>query len=158
MVRYILDDKKNDEDSKMSQKSDEWHLDAPYYSTTRAVTVKVEPTFLADQSSPLASQYIWAYRIRIENHGDCKIQLKHRHWIITDALGQVHEVKGAGVVGEQPMLKPGDAFEYMSGTPLQTPSGIMVGTYQMEDEFGEIFDIAIPAFSLDSPYQPHCLN
>jgi len=122
------------------------------------MTVTVEPTFLEDQSSPAESQYVWAYRVRIENHGIKTVQLLRRHWRITDALGRLQEVKGPGVVGEQPVLRPGDAYEYSSGTPLTTPSGIMSGSYQMEDETGEHFDIAIPAFSLDSPHQPRRIN
>jgi ApaG protein len=86
------------------------------------------------------------------------VQLRTRYWRITDSLGRVQEVRGAGVVGEQPVLKPGDSYEYTSGTPLPTPSGIMVGTYQMESQSGEKFDINVPAFSLDSPYQPVKLN
>ena len=86
------------------------------------------------------------------------MQLRNRHWRITDSFGRVQEVRGAGVVGEQPVLKPGEAFEYTSGTPLHTPSGIMVGTYQMETPSGDRFDVAIPAFSLDSPHQKVQLN
>jgi ApaG protein len=86
------------------------------------------------------------------------VQLRHRYWQITDSLGRVQEVRGAGVVGEQPVLKPGEAFEYTSGTPLPTPSGIMMGAYQMESESGEQFDVAVPPFSLDSPHQPVQLN
>jgi len=135
-----------------------WRSGATYSQTTRSLTVTVEPTFLEDQSSPADSQYVWAYRVRIENNGIQTVQLLRRHWRITDALGRMHEVKGPGVVGEQPVLRPGDAYEYTSGTPLTTPSGIMSGTYQMEDETGEHFDIAIPAFSLDSPHQPRRIN
>ena len=91
--------------------------------------------------------------MRIDNGSDNTVQLRRRHWRITDAVGHVQNVEGDGVVGEQPMLHPGESFEYTSGTPLQTPSGIMVGTYQMETRDGETFDVAIPAFSLDSPHQ-----
>ena len=129
-----------------------------YSQTTRSVTVTVKPTFLEDQSTPEESHYVWAYHVRIENNGDRAIQLRNRYWRITDSLGRVQEVRGAGVVGEQPWLKPGDSFEYTSGTPLPTPSGIMVGTYQMEAESGERFDVAVPAFSLDSPHHPVRLN
>jgi ApaG protein len=131
---------------------------ATYSETTRSLTVTVEPTFLEEQSSPSENQFVWAYKVRIENHGQQTVQLLRRHWRITDALGRVHEVKGPGVVGEQPVLRPGDSFEYTSGTPLTTPSGIMAGSYQMENDVGEHFDIMIPAFSLDSPHQPRRIN
>ncbi|TAN63377.1 MAG: Co2+/Mg2+ efflux protein ApaG, partial [Magnetospirillum sp.] len=111
-----------------------------------------------DQSSPADNHYVWAYRVRIENHGDQTVQLMNRHWIITDAIGRTQEVKGAGVVGEQPVLHPGDGYEYTSGTPLPTPSGIMHGTYEMAGEQGETFDIVIPPFSLDSPHDRPRLN
>ena len=104
-----------------------------------------KPQYLPDQSDPAKSQYVWAYQVRIENKGDVAVQLRSRHWKITDGIGRLQEVKGPGVVGEQPVLKPGEIFEYTSGTPLSTPSGIMVGTYQMESEAGENFDIEIPA-------------
>jgi ApaG protein len=129
-----------------------------YQETTRAITVTVEPTYLEDQSSPEESHYVWKYHVRIDNGGEATVQLRNRYWRITDSLGRVQEVRGPGVVGEQPVLHPGESFEYTSGTPLKTPSGIMVGTYQMEAEDGERFDIAIPAFSLDSPHQAIRLN
>jgi len=135
-----------------------WRSGACYSQTTRSLTVTVEPTFLEEQSSPTENQFVWAYRVRIENNGDQTVQLLRRHWRITDALGTIHEVKGPGVVGEQPILRPGDSYEYTSGTPLTTPSGIMCGTYQMENDEGEHFDIVIPAFSLDSPHQPRRIN
>jgi ApaG protein len=131
---------------------------AMYAETTRSLTVSVQPVYLDDQSSPGDNHFVWAYHVRIENKGSETVQLLRRHWKITDALGRVQEVKGAGVVGEQPILHPGDAYEYTSGTPLSTPSGIMVGSYQMETLGGERFDIAIPAFSLDSPHQKMRLN
>jgi Uncharacterized protein affecting Mg2+/Co2+ transport len=129
-----------------------------YSQTTRGILVTVEPVYLEDQSSPLQGHYVWAYRVRIENHSDATVQLKRRHWTITDAIGRIQEVRGDGVVGEQPTLEPGAAYEYTSGTPLATPSGIMVGTYQMEAESGEVFDVSIPAFSLDSPHEAYRLN
>lgn len=132
--------------------------DAMYKETTRAITVTVRPTYLDDQSSPDESHYVWKYQVRIENGGGETVQLRTRYWRITDSWGRVQEVRGAGVVGEQPILHPGEAYEYTSGTPLQTPSGIMNGTYQMESSGGEKFDVTIPAFSLDSPYQPVRLN
>ena len=129
-----------------------------YESTTRAIQVTVKPIFLEDQSSPEDNHFVWAYRVRIENHGTETVQLRNRHWRITDANGRLQEVRGAGVVGEQPVLRPGEIFEYTSGTPLSTPSGIMVGAYEMETAEGEVFDVAIPAFSLDSPHQAVRLN
>ena len=122
-----------------------------YAETTRKITVRVEPTFLDEQSDPDERHYVWAYKVRIENRGGATVQLLNRYWRITDAGGQTQEVRGPGVVGEQPVLAPGEAYEYTSGCPLGTPSGIMVGAYEMETEEGERFDVAIPAFSLDSP-------
>lgn len=129
-----------------------------YQQTTRSIMVSVEPTYLDDQSAPDDAHFVWKYHVRIENQGEMRVQLRNRYWRITDSLGRVQEVRGAGVVGEQPILHPGESYEYTSGTPLKTPSGIMVGIYEMESETGEIFDIDIPAFSLDSPYQPKRLN
>ncbi len=124
-----------------------------YRKTTRAIQVTVKPMYLEEQSSPDENRYVWAYQICIENTGAETVQLRGRYWHITDANGKVHEVRGAGVVGEQPVLRPREAFEYTSGTPLETASGIMVGSYQMQAEDGERFDVAIPAFALDSPDQ-----
>ncbi len=129
-----------------------------YSETTRAIRVVVKPTYLEDQSSPTENRYVWAYHVRIENQGGETVQLRRRHWRITDAIGRIQEVKGPGVVGEQPVLGPGQSFEYTSGTPLATPSGIMVGTYEMETPAGECFDVVVPPFSLDSPHQPRRLN
>ncbi len=129
-----------------------------YTQTTRSITITVMPTYLDDQSAPEESHYVWKYHIRIENRGDDTVQLRTRYWRITDSLGRVQEVRGAGVVGEQPVLRPGESYEYTSGTPLPTPSGIMVGAYQMESQSGEKFEVDVPAFSLDSPYQPVKLN
>lgn len=129
-----------------------------YTETTRGITVTVDPVFLEDQSSPADSHYVWAYRVRIENKSAETVQLKRRHWVITDSMGHVQEVQGAGVVGEQPVLQPGQSFEYTSGTPLPTPSGIMSGTYQMESLTGDQFDVVVPAFSLDSPHERVRLN
>lgn len=131
---------------------------AKYTATTRQISVTVSPTYLDEQSAPEDSHFVWAYHVTIKNLGAETVQLMNRHWRITDARGELHEVRGPGVIGEQPRLEPGDAYEYTSGTPLTTPSGIMTGTYQMENERGESFDIEIPAFSLDSPYQPVRLN
>lgn len=124
-----------------------------YSETTRSIRITVKPIFLEDQSSANDNHFVWAYHVRIENHGQETVQLRNRYWRITDSFGRTQEVRGAGVVGEQPILKPGESFEYTSGTPLPTPSGFMVGTYQMETPSGERFEVAIPAFSLDSPHQ-----
>jgi len=129
-----------------------------YQTTTRAIAVTVKPTFLEEQSSPTEDYYVWAYQVRIENRSGDTVQLRSRYWRITDASGRVQEVRGDGVVGEQPVLRPGQTFEYTSGTPLTTPSGIMVGSYRMETQQGESFDVAIPAFSLDSPHEAIRLN
>ena len=129
-----------------------------YKKRTRDINVPVKPFYLEDQSAPDENHFVWAYHVKIENNGIQTVQLRTRYWQITDADGRVQEVRGPGVVGEQPVLGPGDDFEYTSGTPLQTPSGIMVGTYQMEAPNGECFDVRIPAFSLDSPHQPMQLN
>ena len=129
-----------------------------YTATTRAVQVTVRPQYLPDKSDPAKSQYVWAYKVRIENKGKETVQLRSRHWKITDGLGRRQEVKGPGVVGKTPVLRPGDVFEYTSGTPLPTPSGFMGGTYQMVSETGENFDIEIPTFSLDTPSIERRLN
>lgn len=129
-----------------------------YSETTRSITVTVKPFYLEDQSSRTENRYVWAYHVRIENGGKETVQLRRRYWKITDNRGQIQEVRGPGVVGEQPVLAPGESFEYTSGTPLATPSGIMVGTYEMETRGGESFSVRIPAFSLDSPHQPVRLN
>lgn len=123
-----------------------------YSATTRGIRVSVQPVFLEDQSEPDRGRYVWAYRVQIENGGRETVQLLRRTWRITDAHGRVLNVHGDGVVGEQPTLEPGEAFEYTSGTPLETASGFMEGEYHMVVPLsGEAFDIAIPAFSLDSP-------
>ena len=122
-----------------------------YTATTRSIRVSVEPFYLAEQSEPEKERWVFGYRVLIENRGEEAVQLLTRHWRITDAVGRVVEVRGEGVVGEQPRLEPGESFQYTSGTPLPTPSGIMVGSYQMVTDRGERFDIAIPAFSLDAP-------
>ena len=121
-----------------------------YRAATHNIEVTVTPRFMSDRSSPENGYFFWAYTIEIVNRGKVTVQLKTRHWKITDAHGRLQEVKGAGVVGEEPVLKPGQSFEYTSGVPLPTPSGFMVGTYGMVTEEGEGFNIDIPAFSLDS--------
>lgn len=129
-----------------------------YEKTTRSIIVSVRPVYLDEQSDPDEGQFFWAYHVVIANQGGETVQLRNRYWRITDGLGRVQEVRGAGVVGEEPVLLPGERFEYTSGTPLATPSGFMVGTYEMELESGERFDVAIPAFSLDSPHHPMQVN
>ena len=125
-----------------------------YSRTTRDVCVSVRSFYLADQSQPEENHFVWAYRVKIENQGAEPVQLLRRTWQITDARGRTQHVHGPGVVGEQPLLEPGESFEYTSGTPLDTPSGFMAGTYHMVvPSSGEAFDVAIPAFSLDSPHQ-----
>src|SRR4051812_24025425 len=125
-----------------------------YVQTTRGVCVTVRSCYLEDQSQPEEAHFVWAYRVRIENRGREPIQLLRRTWEITDAHGRTQHVHGPGVAGEQPFLEPGESFEYTSGTPLDTPSGFMVGKYHMVvPASGERFDVAIPAFSLDSPHQ-----
>ncbi len=129
-----------------------------YEKVTRDISVSVRPFYLEEQSSPEDDHFVWAYRVNIKNGGHDTVQLLNRHWKITDKHGRLQEVRGAGVVGEQPVLKPGETFEYTSGCPLETPSGIMAGTYQMSTASGERFDIEIPAFSLDSPYDTAAIN
>jgi ApaG protein len=129
-----------------------------YRAITRGIEVVVKPRFIADRSSPENNYFFWAYTISITNRGDETVQLKTRHWRITDANGRRQEVRGAGVVGEEPVLKVGEAFEYTSGVPLQTPSGFMAGSYGMVGASGEHFDIEVPAFSLDSVESKRTLN
>ena len=120
-------------------------------ATTGGITVSVETAYIERDSDPDNQYFVWAYRIKIENNSVNTVQLVSRHWMITDALGRQQEVRGAGVVGEQPVLAPGESFTYSSGTPLHTPSGFMCGTYAMRADDGRVFNIEIPAFSLDCP-------
>ena len=129
-----------------------------YRAVTRQIEVVVEPCFLPERSSIEKGQFFWAYTVAIVNSGIETVQLQRRHWIITDGTGRQQEVHGEGVVGEQPVLAPGERFEYTSGVPLPTASGFMTGTYQMVSESGERFDIDNPAFSLDSPHMKRTLN
>jgi ApaG protein len=129
-----------------------------YRAVTRNIEVVVKPRFVADRSAPENNYFFWAYTISITNNGPETVQLKTRHWRITDANGRMQEVRGAGVVGEEPVLKAGEAFEYTSGVPLQTPSGFMAGTYGMVTTAGDHFDIDVPAFSLDSTEAKRTLN
>ncbi|MFN4271949.1 MAG: Co2+/Mg2+ efflux protein ApaG [Aliihoeflea sp.] len=129
-----------------------------YRSVTRDIEVEVEPFYLEDRSIPAENRYVWGYRVTIANNSDAMVQLLSRYWRITDGLGRVEEVRGPGVVGEQPQLAPGDSFQYTSGCPLATPSGIMVGSYTMQGPGGELFEIDIPAFSLDLPGAGRSVN
>jgi ApaG protein len=123
-----------------------------FSKTTHDITVTATPQFLPDHSEPEDDHFVWAYTIQLENRGNETVQLMNRYWRITDDSGQTQEVRGPGVIGEQPVLKPGESFRYTSGTALSTPSGLMLGTYEMADPAGSRFEIEIPAFSLDSPY------
>ena len=124
-----------------------------YEARTNDILVRVQAFFLEDESAPEEGRYVWAYRVAVENHGRFTVQLLRRSWAITDASGRTKHVHGEGVVGEQPVLAPGQAFEYVSGTPLATPSGFMTGAYHLvESGSGTQFDVAIPVFSLDSPH------
>ena len=129
-----------------------------YRAITRQIEVTVEPNFRPEDSSAEKRYYFWSYTIVITNTGAETVQLRTRHWIITDASGRKQEVRGEGVVGEQPVLAPGERFEYTSGVPLATASGFMTGSYQMESQSGEQFEIDVPTFSLDSPDSKRVLN
>jgi ApaG protein len=129
-----------------------------YISVTRDIQVTALPDFLPERSDPTQDRFVWSYTIEIANLGKERVQLLARHWIIIDAYGRREEVKGPGVVGEQPVLEPGETFRYASGCPLSTPSGMMQGSYTMITEGGETFDIEVPAFSLDSPLSKPTLN
>ena len=132
--------------------------DGRYMAVTNDIRVFVDPTYLEDRSDPEASQYVWAYTIEIRNEGSQTVQLKERFWEITDGNGKVEFVQGPGVVGEQPVLEPGDAFEYTSGCPLGTDSGFMVGHYTMQSANNSTFNIDIPAFALDLPTAKRVMN
>ncbi|MBS7810608.1 Co2+/Mg2+ efflux protein ApaG [Roseococcus pinisoli] len=126
----------------------------PYVAITRGVRVTVRTFYLEDQSEPEENRYVWAYKVEIVNESEATVQLLKRTWLITDGQGRTLRVHGDGVVGEQPLLEPGESFDYTSGTPLPTPSGFMRGTYHMAvPDTGEEFDAEVPAFSLDSPHQ-----
>jgi ApaG protein len=129
-----------------------------YRAITRQIEVTVLPNFMPERSSTEKRQYFWSYTVVITNTGQETVQLRTRHWIITDATGHRQEVRGEGVVGEQPVLAPGERFEYTSGVPLQTASGFMTGRYQMESASGERFEVNVPTFSLDSPDSKRTLN
>jgi ApaG protein len=129
-----------------------------YQATTENIRVTAEPHFLEGQTKPEEGRYVWAYTVTVENLGSETVTLLTRHWIITDGLGRRQDVRGDGVVGEQPTLAPGQRFQYTSGCPLHTPSGMMVGSYGMVSSSGRSFEVAIPAFSLDSPHDQHSVN
>lgn len=121
-------------------------------ATTEGIEITVRAVYVPEQSAPKANRYVFAYTVQIENKGAESVQLRSRHWIITDGSGKVEEVRGPGVVGQQPLLKPGDRFEYTSGCVLETPRGEMKGSYQMHRANGVSFDAEIAAFSLVLPY------
>lgn len=129
-----------------------------YVAITRDIQVTALPEYLPDRSEPAQERFFWSYTIEIANLGRERVQLVSRHWIIIDADGRREEVSGPGVVGEQPVLEPGETFRYESGCPLPTPSGIMQGSYRMITPNGDTFDAEIPAFSLDSPFSNPTLN
>lgn len=136
----------------------QFDTDGRYVARTGDLTVRVKPVYLAKQSEPAKSRYVWAYEVTIENDGQDTVQLLDRYWHITDGNGRVEEVEGPGVIGKQPILRPGQSFTYASGCPLSTPSGIMVGHYGMLSGTGDRFRIAIPPFSLDLPRRATQLN
>lgn len=123
-----------------------------FSKVTNNIKVSVAPQFLPDCSEPADEHYVWSYTVQVENLGKDDVQLLDRHWIITDSGGHKEEVKGEGVVGEKPVLRPSEGFRYTSGTALHRPSGMMLGSYGMRRSDGELFTVDVPAFSLDSPY------
>ena len=129
-----------------------------YQAETHGVRVTAVPSFMERESSPAQGRYFWAYTIEILNRSAHTVQLMSRHWFITDGRGEVHEVRGEGVVGKQPVLRPGESFNYTSGCPLTTPDGSMHGFYAMQDENGTVFDVEVPLFPLDSPYVKKVLH
>ena len=134
------------------------HDGRAYEAETDGILVKVRPSYLAGQSDPEGGRWVWAYQVEIVNLSGSTVQLVARRWTITDALGHVEEVRGPGVVGEQPIIEAGDSYAYASGCPLGTSSGSMVGAYSMTDAEGRMFEAAIPAFSLDTPDARRVLN
>jgi ApaG protein len=129
-----------------------------YSNITQNIHITVETEFVPDRSDVDQATFFWAYTVEIANQSPHTVQLTARHWKITDANGRLEEVKGPGVVGEQPVLKPGESFRYTSGCPLTTPSGFMTGSYQMVTDGGAVFEAVIPVFSLDSPYAARVLH
>ena len=134
------------------------HEGDPYSAETDGIVVKVRPSFLAGQSDPGENRWVWVYQVEIVNLTPAPVQLMARRWLITDGLGRTEEVRGPGVVGEQPVIRPGDSYSYASGCPLSTPSGSMAGAYTMTDDQGRSFEAEIPAFSLDVPGERRVLN
>jgi ApaG protein len=129
-----------------------------YEEITRDIKIAVEPDFLEDQSEPDENRYLWSYRVTIENKSKIAVQLLSRYWRITDARGRIREIRGEGVIGEQPVIAPGRAYEYTSGAPLETASGFMTGTYHKRASTGESFEVGIPMFALESPYEPRRMH
>ena len=129
-----------------------------YRAITRNIEITAKPQFLENHSEPQAGKFVWAYTITIANRGLETVRLLTRHWSITDSNGQKTEVNGPGILGETPVLRPNDSYQYSSGCPLPTASGMMVGSYGMVTDRGEHFDAAIPAFSLDSHFDKHSVN
>ena len=124
-------------------------------ATTRGVHVRVEPQFDRERSDPEQEHWFFLYTVTITNQGEETVQLLRRHWIITDGEGHVEEVRGPGVVGDQPVLRPGESYTYTSGCPLTTAFGFMQGTYQMVTANGEEFDAEVASFELSEPYSVH---
>jgi ApaG protein len=129
-----------------------------YRAITHGIQVTVEPRFLEAESDPENGRFVWAYTVEILNLGVDTVQLRSRHWLITDATGQTEEVRGPGVIGEQPVLQPGESFTYTSGAPLTTPSGVMRGSYAMVTDKDAAIEVEIPAFPLDSPHAKRTLH
>jgi ApaG protein len=129
-----------------------------YSKTTHGITVTAFPEYLGKDSAPEDGRFLWLYTITIENFNKASVQLLRRKWFITDEQGTSFTIAGEGVIGEQPIIKPGEGFKYFSGTPLTTPSGMMMGTYYFVNEQGKGFEVDIPAFSLDSPHHKKMLN
>ena len=129
-----------------------------YSAVTNGIKILVEPQYDEERSNPLGGQYFWLYTIEIRNESKTTVELKSRYWRITDGQGKIQEVRGKGVVGEQPVIHPGQAFRYTSGVPLTTPSGFMEGSYQMVSEGGAKLEVTVPTFSLDSPHGRRSVN
>lgn len=129
-----------------------------YTKTTNGIKVTAVPEYLGQDSAPEENHFLWLYTITIENLNKASVQLLRRRWFITDEQGASFTVEGEGVIGEQPVIKPGEGFKYLSGTPLNTPSGIMMGNYYLVNDEGEEIVADIPAFSLDSPHKNKLLN
>ena len=123
----------------------------PYAETTRGITVRVSVSYLPEQSEPERGRWFWAYHIRLENEGEMTVQLLTRHWTIADGRGALYRREGKGVVGEEPVIRPGSAYDYVSGCPLSTPTGWMEGSYQMLDSAGGTIEVRIPRFALQAP-------